>query len=198
MSDMQLIEAVKAGQLPVVKELLASGADVNQQDNQGWTSLNWAAGRGDVPSVRLLVEHGADVCKTGRDLRTPAMIAVAAGRVETARFLRELESQLQTGGADAERKYCRAYYLKDLRQFGGWSESAPAREDSAEVDGVEEDAIAYVHEDYHVTRSIWAREDVLFDGDTPEWREFCHQILNFRVPDDLDLIGVASTESTQG
>ena len=195
MSDLQLIEAVKAGQLPVVKELLASGADVNQQDGNGWTPLNWAAGKGDLPSVRLLVEHGADVRKTGRDLRTPAMIAVAAGRVETARFLRRLESELQV--EDAERKYCRAYYLKDLRQFDGWPEGGPAR-DGTETDGAEQDAIAYVHEDYHVTRSIWAREDILFDGDTPEWREFCHQTLNFHVPDDLDLIGAASTETTEG
>jgi ankyrin repeat protein len=69
--DQALIEVVKIGDLGRAESLLTSGADVNQSDNQGWTPLNFAAGKGDLPMVKLLVERGADPFKVGRDNRTP-------------------------------------------------------------------------------------------------------------------------------
>src|SRR5262245_42264799 len=93
MSDLQLIEEVKAGNLASVRRLIEAGADVNQQDEQGWTPLNWAAGKGKLEIVTLLVNRGADVFKVGRDQRTPYLIALAAGQAETARFLRQAEDQ---------------------------------------------------------------------------------------------------------
>jgi ankyrin repeat protein len=44
MDSLRLIEAVKAGNIAAAKELLDSGAAANQQDEQGWTPLNFAAG----------------------------------------------------------------------------------------------------------------------------------------------------------
>src|SRR5689334_1641692 len=124
MSDLQLINAVKEGDAAAVRAVIASGADVNQQDEQGWTPLNWAAGKGDLEVVRLLAEHGADVFKVGRDQRTPYMIALAAGRVEVAKFLREAEDHYAgQKPTQPPRSYCKAYYLKDLRQYPNWSES---------------------------------------------------------------------------
>ena len=118
MSEQQLIEAVKAENIASVKELIESGIDVNQVDEQGWTPLNWAAGRGNLDIARLLVEHGADIFKVGRDLRTPYMIALAAGRVEVVKFLREAEERVEGDKpARPERKYCKAYHLEDLRQL---------------------------------------------------------------------------------
>jgi ankyrin repeat protein len=67
MSNMQLIEAVQTGQLAKVEEALNAGADINEQDEQGWTPLNWAAGKGNVEIVGLLLNRGADVFRTGRD-----------------------------------------------------------------------------------------------------------------------------------
>ena len=52
MGDVQLIEAVKAGNLAMAEALLAAGADIHQQDEQGWTPLNWAAGKGEVALSR--------------------------------------------------------------------------------------------------------------------------------------------------
>ena len=63
---MRVIEAVKNCDLETLKDLLEERADVNEQDEQGWTALNWAAGRGDAQAVSLLLEHGADVARTGR------------------------------------------------------------------------------------------------------------------------------------
>ncbi len=45
MSDLKLIEGAKAGNSKAVEALVESGADVNQQDKQGWTALNFAAGK---------------------------------------------------------------------------------------------------------------------------------------------------------
>jgi ankyrin repeat protein len=189
-----LIEAVKAGKLTSVMELIASGADVNQQDRHGWTALCWAAGRGDMAIIRALAENGADVLKTGIDQRSPAMIAIAAGQVDAARFLLQVEAARPDYSAQRLRQYCAALHMKDLRQFPGWQESGAEGSGSQGApleDPLSNGAIVYLHQDFHVTRSIWPREEVIFDHDTPEWRRFCREVLRFAAPADLDLIGAA-------
>jgi hypothetical protein len=194
MSDVRLIEAVTSGERGTLKELLAAGADVNQQDEHGWTPLNWAAGRGDAEAVRQLLEHGADALKTGRDQRTPYMIALAAGHAEVVKLLRTAEDRIGNGekGQHAARPYCKAYQLGDLRRFPAWpageggAKSEGAGGDGAETSGGEE--TLYLHQDFTVTQSIWHGEDVVFAEVTPEWKEFCSDVLDFKVPDDLDLI----------
>src|SRR5262245_63686938 len=93
MNDTRLIDAVKAVDSGEVQRLIGAGADVNQQDDQGWTPLNFAAGKGELSLVRTLVENGADLFKVGRDRRTPYEIALAAGRVSVVKYLREIEDQ---------------------------------------------------------------------------------------------------------
>jgi len=95
MDNLQLIEAVKANNLASVKEFIESGADLNQQDEQGWTPLSWAAGKGNPEIVGLLIERGADPLKVGRDRRTPYKIALAAGNAEVAMLLRNAEVKTQ-------------------------------------------------------------------------------------------------------
>src|SRR5256885_5185023 len=122
MSDLQLIEGVKTDQLAKVEEALNSGADIHQQDEQGWTPLNWAAGKGNVEIVRLLLDRGADVFRVGRDQRTPYKIALAAKHVEVARLLKETEQSVNGSHDDSLGNYAKAYLLGDLRKFGGWRE----------------------------------------------------------------------------
>ncbi|HEV2863954.1 MAG TPA: ankyrin repeat domain-containing protein [Pyrinomonadaceae bacterium] len=178
MSSLSLIAAVKNGNYSEAEELLRSGADVNQQDEQGWTAVNFAAGRGDVAFIDLLAARGADPVRVGRDRRTPYMIALAAGHASAARRLKELEEKAAAGdGRGPERKYCRLYPLSELRRFAGWAGEGGA------------DAAAYLHQDYSVTGSIWPGEKVIFRGESEGWKEFCDGALNFRVPDDLELIG---------
>src|SRR5262245_57997498 len=93
MNDTRLIDAVKAVDYGEVQRLISAGADINQQDDQGWTPLNFASGKGEMSLVKLLVEHGADVFKVGRDRRTPYDIALCAGRVSVVKYLREIEDQ---------------------------------------------------------------------------------------------------------
>ena len=190
MSEMDLIEAVKSGNKDSVRELIEAGAHVNQQDKQGWTPLNWAAGKGDLEIVETLLQHGADPFLVGRDLRTPQMIALAAGRSEVVIALRRAEADRQGGDAKpAERKYCSAFYLKDLRRYSAWSENEIHAADSNGKQELNGDDVVFLHGDYSVTRSIWANEDVVFDKVTDQWKNFCTSELQFAVPDDLDLIG---------
>lgn len=195
MSDLQLIEAVKSGDIAGVEAQLGAGANPDQQDEQGWTSLCWAAGKGDVALVRALLDAGADVFNTGRDLRTPYMIALAAGHAEAVKMLRAAEDEAQPERARPERLYCKAYTLSSLRQFPALAEKIDSSAASGDGDGqaasgakpADEDVL-FIHQDYTVTKSMWHGEDVVFDGDAPQWREFCEATLGFKVPDDIDLI----------
>ena len=190
MSETDLIEAAKSGSKDSVLQLLDAGADVNQQDKQGWAALNWASGKGDLDIVEALLQRGADPFLTGRDLRTPQMIALAAGRSEVVKSLRRAEAERH--GADAKspaRKYSSAFYLKDLRCYSEWVENELNAADSNTKQQLNGDDVVFLHEDYSVTRSIWANEDVVFDKITDQWKDFCNIELQFAVPDDLDLIG---------
>lgn len=209
MSELQLLEAVKAENLEEVRALLEADADVNQTDDQGWTPLNWAAGKGNGALVSLLVEKGADVFKVGRDLRTPYMIALAAGHADVARFLRQTEDSIEgEKPARPERPYCKVYHLGDLRQFPHWSENKDVwvedGANGASSNGGDphaapsDDEVVFLHHDFTVTRSMWRGEDVIFDQVTPEWQQFCAETLKFKVPDDLDLIVSTDTAAAAG
>ena len=204
MSDTQLIEAVKAENIDSVKKLIDSECDVNQQDEQGWTPLNWASGRGNLEIVKLLVENGADVFKVGRDLRTPYLIALAAGHAEVVKFLRLAEDAVPgEKPARPERKYCKAYHLRDLRRFPAWFESRINWKEKKDQDSAKgsdnpetvftDESIVFIHQDYSVTESMWQNENVLFNQVTDDWKSFCTSDLSFRVPDDLDLIVAAKS-----
>ena len=195
--DLQLIDAAKDGDVRRLDELLTRGADIHQRDEHGWTPLAWAAGNGATQAVRLLLERGADVTATGRDNRTPLMIAKAASRDETTAVITEAEKARGVWEDPREtRPYCKAYYLRDLRSFPGWSEpTGPPRSgetDATDASGVGEkpeplhdDSIVYLHQDLTVTRSMWHGEDLVFDRVSSEWRSFCEQELEFAIPEDL-------------
>lgn len=194
MSKSQLIEAAKSGRLAAVEELLQSGADVNERDEQGWTAIKFAAGRGDLSMVELLARHGADPGQAGRDERTPYTVALAAGHAGVARFLREAETRAAgIQGRQPQRDYCRAYRLSELRRFPGWRENAVGGE--GDKSGGQEnrqtlsdDSIVYLHRDYSVTISIWPGESLIFHDVDQPWREFCRAALGFNADDDLDLV----------
>jgi hypothetical protein len=92
-------------------------------------------------------------------------------------------------------KFCKAYPLHQLRQFSGWSEEVQnARQVRKEVDGqtirvvreLTDDDYLYVQENLTVTDGIFLDEHVIFSNVTPEWAEFCRNVLGFEVPSDAD------------
>jgi hypothetical protein len=88
-------------------------------------------------------------------------------------------------------KYCKAYHVKSLREFGGWKENTQnLRNESQLVDGQEmntarrlmDDDILYLQENFIVTDGIFLDEHIIFDNSSPEWIEFCKNALRFEVP----------------
>jgi len=198
LSEVALIEAVKAGDLQKAEAAVSAGADVNAPGpEQQWTALNYAAGKGDLALVDLLVQRGADVFRTGRDNRTPYQIAVAAGHAGVARRLAAAEAAAggDTGRISSRqsetRPYCKAYQLKDLRRFGAWSESRAnwkAGADGPPASGFADEDVVFLHQDLTVTQSMFHNENVIMGTVTPQWQAFCATELGFKVPDDFDLM----------
>ena len=182
MSDLQLIDAVKTGQLANVEAALNAGADVHEQDEQGWTPLNWAAGKGSVEIASLLLNRGADVLRTGRDQRTPYRIALAAKHIDVARLLKDAGGSGDSTSGD----YARAYLLGDLRKFSDWPGNSELSDDD----------VVFLQQDFTVTELIWPGENVIFNQTTPEWIDFCKRELHFKVPDDFDLIASNTTAAS--
>jgi hypothetical protein len=89
-------------------------------------------------------------------------------------------------------KYCKSFQLSQLRQFPGWTEKAEnARVIRKEVDGeivemareLTNDDYVYLHGDFTVTDGIFIDENIIFSDVTPEWIEFCHDVLGQPRPD---------------
>lgn len=89
-------------------------------------------------------------------------------------------------------KYCKAYLLKDFRQFSDWVENPDeVRQETKIENGIEvevervltDDTILYLHENYAVTDGIFQDENVIFDQVTPDWMTFCQKELGFKIPD---------------
>ncbi len=89
-------------------------------------------------------------------------------------------------------RYCKAYSLKKLREFDGWTEQVEnaRKEKQKGADGKEvevtrvltDDDYVYLQENHVVTDGIFKDENIIFDQVTPEWIAYCHDILQFEIP----------------
>jgi ankyrin repeat protein len=61
--------------------------DPNQQDTEGRTALDHAAGNGDVGTVQILLDGGAGVNSRGASGITPLMTASGMGQIEVVKLL---------------------------------------------------------------------------------------------------------------
>ena len=59
--DSSIHDAAEKGNIEVVKQHLAAGADANAEDHRGGTPLQFAVGRGRKDIIELLIAKGADV-----------------------------------------------------------------------------------------------------------------------------------------
>ncbi len=57
---MNLIDYVKLGNITKIQELIDQGADLNMQDEYGYTPLIWAVSYSKYDIVKLLLDAGAD------------------------------------------------------------------------------------------------------------------------------------------
>ncbi len=73
--DDALIEAARKGDIAKVKTLLAEGAEVNHQDQYGYTALIWAANKGHAEVVKHLLAEGAEVNHKNKKGETALAVA---------------------------------------------------------------------------------------------------------------------------
>ena len=89
-----IADAASKGNTAEVGRLLKRGADVNAQQADGATALQWAAYRGDAKLAELLLKAGAKPDLANRDGATPLWLAAARGDAAVIQALLK-------GGADA-------------------------------------------------------------------------------------------------
>jgi uncharacterized protein len=71
----ELIKAAAQGDGNSLLELIAEGADVNAQNEHGYTALIYVANRGDVETLKALLDAGADVNRKNKFGMTALMRA---------------------------------------------------------------------------------------------------------------------------
>ena len=78
------------------------------------------------------------------------------------------------------RKYCKAYFLKDLRQYSVWTEKREGDESE-----LSDEDVVYLWDDFTVVKSPVLPGGVIFDEAMAEWQDFCRTTLQFEIPEDL-------------
>ena len=85
LAEESILGAVNIGDIKLVEQHLAAGADVNAKDSVRWTPLHHAAFEGYKEVAELLIAKGADVNATADTGATPLGLAYGA----TADLLRK-------------------------------------------------------------------------------------------------------------
>jgi ankyrin repeat protein len=90
----EIADAASKGNKAEIERLLKRGADVNAQQADGATALQWAAYRGDAKLAEVLLKAGAKPGLANHDGATPLWLAAARGDAAVIQAL-------LNGGADA-------------------------------------------------------------------------------------------------
>lgn len=112
-ANRELWAAVYQEDFDLIKQLAASGANINGRDSHGATILSRAVQEGNVEMARVLVEAGADV-----DLDTPLITAIDRGNAQIVRLLVEAGADVNPWGGD----HPWGHSLLDEAQFYGDAE----------------------------------------------------------------------------
>lgn len=76
-------------------------------------------------------------------------------------------------------RYCKAYYGRDMKKFSHWAE--------LDID-LQDDEIVYIQDDFNLVKHPTLPEtDRLLRSVTPEWQQFCQQVLQFSVPEEASM-----------
>jgi ankyrin repeat protein len=95
-------EAVRAGDVEAVRDLLRRGADVNAREPDGGAPLHWAVYDENHPITDLLVGRGADVAAANREGATPLALAATNGDAQSIRRLLDAGAKVNARGPNGE------------------------------------------------------------------------------------------------
>lgn len=79
--------AARNGTLNRVRELINSGANINERNHQGWTPLMTAAYKGRLPMVSELLNKGANINSRSNDGQTALLYAAFWGQLPIVKLL---------------------------------------------------------------------------------------------------------------
>jgi len=82
-------------------------------------------------------------------------------------------------------RYCKAYPIARLHEFGDWAKHYRKPEKDRPVTEDAKEDYLFLQENLTVTKGIFLDEDIVFDNITSEWENFCKNTLNFEVPADV-------------
>jgi hypothetical protein len=85
-----LLSAAERGDVLALKTAIASGANLDGRDEQGWTALFHAANRGKTETLKVLIEEGA----LNEESFYALFLAVSGGYIEAVRVLLEAGTKL--------------------------------------------------------------------------------------------------------
>ncbi|KAM6456526.1 2-5A-dependent ribonuclease [Liasis olivaceus] len=96
----KLNDAVKAGDIQLVRQLLEEGADINAHVEYGWTPLHSAVQRDSEEIVNFLLENGADPFVRKDDGATPFILAGIEGNVNILKLFLDKGSDVNEYGVN--------------------------------------------------------------------------------------------------
>lgn len=94
-------DAIRRGDVQIVRALLEQGTDVDARDRYGQTALMLAAHAGHREVVEILIAHRVDLNITAKFGLSALMLALIAGHEEVARFLARAGADLSLRGTGA-------------------------------------------------------------------------------------------------
>ena len=94
-------QAVRAGDVGSLSQLLTAGVDINSRDRHGQTALMIAAHAGLADVVTFLVGQGAALNHTAKQGLSAVMLAVISGHADIVRTLVRVGSDLTLRGTGA-------------------------------------------------------------------------------------------------
>src|SRR5512143_1776071 len=93
--------AVRRGDIDLIRELLDRGQDINARDRHNQTALMLSAHAGHREVVELLIDYRANLNVTAKFGLSALMLAVIAGHTEIARLLARAGADLSLRGTGA-------------------------------------------------------------------------------------------------
>nr|XP_054761417.1 ankyrin repeat domain-containing protein 50-like [Lytechinus pictus] len=95
-----LKKAVSKGKIKEVKQLIKDGANINKEDQDGYTCLHIAVKNGQRDIIEYLIKHGADVEKTTSAGRSTLHLAALQGLLKVMKIILSHGGELNKGDDD--------------------------------------------------------------------------------------------------